>query len=81
MIDRMTGLETSGGAARAAGPGNGRQKLLPDYTHADPNAPNPSDELRRLARKVERFIGEHPVLSVTAGLTFGILLGCLIKRR
>lgn len=31
--------------------------------------------------KVEHFLGEHPVLALTAGLTAGILLGFLVKRR
>lgn len=31
--------------------------------------------------KIEQFLGEHPVLALTAGLTAGVLLGYLVKRR
>ena len=64
--------------------GGGRQKLLPNYS--DPHAPGYPTEpgepwSQKLSAQLESYIGEHPVISLTVGLTLGIVVGCLIKRR
>lgn len=38
-------------------------------------------QVHRLNRRVEAFIAENPVLSLGIALTFGVVLGWLIKRR
>jgi hypothetical protein len=69
MINRITGVEA---------PGNGR-KALPDYTKSGPRREEPP--WGELAKRVESFIGDHPVMSLAIGFTVGIVIGCLIKRR
>ena len=32
-------------------------------------------------KRIERFLGEHPILALSAGAAAGIALGCLVKRR
>ncbi len=39
------------------------------------------EQVRRLNRRAEAFIAENPVLSLAIALTFGVILGWLIKRR
>jgi ElaB/YqjD/DUF883 family membrane-anchored ribosome-binding protein len=58
-------------------PGNGRRKALPPGI-ADSNARVTGQQLDQQLRK---FIGDHPALSLALGLTVGIVIGCLIKRR
>jgi ElaB/YqjD/DUF883 family membrane-anchored ribosome-binding protein len=65
MINRIATVEA---------PGNGRRKLFP----ADRSAIRPD---RDLNGQVKQFIGDHPALSLAIGLTIGIVIGCLIKRR
>lgn len=68
MINRISGVEA----------GNERQKALPDYTRGRPPGQRPSNDW---SKQIEKFIGDHPVASLAIGLTIGIVLGCLIKRR
>jgi ElaB/YqjD/DUF883 family membrane-anchored ribosome-binding protein len=58
-------------------PGNGRRKALP--LAASPAAERSSG--RQLDQQLRKFIGDHPALSLALGLTMGIVIGCLIKRR
>jgi ElaB/YqjD/DUF883 family membrane-anchored ribosome-binding protein len=68
MINRIATVEA---------PGNGRRKALP----VDPSAVHyrsPGDDLNA---QIKQFIGDHATLSLAIGLTIGIIVGCLIKRR
>jgi hypothetical protein len=69
VINRITGVETVGGR-RPAPPGF----ILPDRSAQD-------DQWKELRGRIEKYIGDHPVMSLAIGVTVGILLGCLIKRR
>ena len=68
MINRISGVEV----------GPRRQKALPDYTHGPPPGLRQNPDW---GKQIEKFIGDHPVASLAIGLTIGIVLGCLIKRR
>lgn len=39
------------------------------------------DQFSRLNRRLEAFIAENPAISLGMALTFGVVLGWLIKRR
>lgn len=45
------------------------------YPHSQPHPPN------QVTSAIERWIGNHPVLCVGVAMTFGVAIGCLIKRR
>ncbi len=60
-------------------PGNGRRR--PPAALAPPATWRGASSRAGLARRLENSIGEHPVLSLSLGLTLGIVIGCLIKRR
>lgn len=70
MINRITGLDA---------PGAGRSRL--GSTFFVPERAQAEDRLSGLGKQIEKFIGDHPVAALTLGLSFGIVVGCLIKRR
>ena len=59
------------------------QPLLPDYRRSGTGESGRSREPWNVTvtEQVEDFIGKHPVLALTIGLTLGMFIGCLIKRR
>jgi ElaB/YqjD/DUF883 family membrane-anchored ribosome-binding protein len=58
-------------------PGNGRRKASPFGPQIGPAG----QQLNDIERQLKHFIGDHPALSLALGLTIGIMVGCLIKRR
>ena len=68
MINRIATVEA---------PGNGRRKSLPP----DASSSFERSTGRQLDQQFRQFIGDHPALSLALGLTIGIVIGCLIKRR
>ncbi|MBA3314215.1 MAG: hypothetical protein M3552_08285 [Planctomycetota bacterium] len=68
MINRIATVEA---------PGNGRRRVLP----ADPSAIPDRSSGADLNAQIKQFIGDHASLSLAIGLTIGIIVGCLIKRR
>ena len=71
MINRISGLTVSAESG---------QKLLPDYSDGSARLPG-STWTVGWRERIESYVGEHPVLSLTIGLTVGIVVGCLMKRR
>lgn len=69
MINRISGVESPGGR-RPAPPGF----ILPDRSDR-------SEQWKELRGRIEKYIGDHPVMSLAIGITVGVMLGCLIKRR
>ena len=70
MINRISGIETAG---------DGRRDVRPAFFVPDPAARRSGWE--DLGKRVERYIGDHPVASLAMGLAVGIVIGCLLKRR
>ena len=70
MINRITGLDA---------PTDGLRDRPNGFFVPDPAAKRPS--WSELGGRVEKFIGDHPVASLAIGLTVGIVIGCLVKRR
>lgn len=61
-------------------PTNGRRWNAPDALPKDSQTET-GDLPYRLTAAAEGWIGDHPVLCVSAAITVGVVLGCLIKRR
>ena len=69
MINRIAAVKA---------PGNGRHRPLQGPVPSRFRSPSSDESLRG---KLEEFLGDHPVMSLTIGFTFGIVVGCLVKRR
>ena len=71
MINRVTGVTL---------PGNGRrtQTTRPATLPPARRPPAPPGDL---GERIGTFLGDHPVLSLALGLSLGIAVGCLLKRR
>jgi len=70
VINRISGIEA---------PGEGRRDVRPVFFVPDPAARRSAWE--GLGKRVERYIGDHPVASLAMGLAVGVVIGCLLKRR
>ncbi len=48
---------------------------------APSDAPDPAGPLQRAFGRLESYITEYPKLSIGVGLSLGVLVGWLVKRR
>ena len=71
MINRIRDLDAPGNGYRPFVAGGGRPRGVGGEL----------PPLGDVGKRIERFIGDHPVMSLAVGLTIGIVIGCLIKRR
>lgn len=71
MINRISDIDIDA-------PGDGLRRTRPGRAAEGPGDRSP---LVGLGRQIETYIGDHPVMSLAIGLTIGIVIGCLIKRR